>query len=310
MIDVEIVKSIIIYGAISGGAYALLALGFTLIYGVSGVINLAHGSLFMLATYIFFVLATPYGGIQIGLLPALILAAILVAIVGCVVYRLTIHPVIGDPLSIMVVTISLAMIFQESMGLAFGSYRQRVPSLAEGLAIIWGVKVTYSKILAFAASLILFAILWTFITKTKIGRAMRAVSQDREVAMLMGINTQRLYMLTMTISASLAAVAGVLIASSTRGGVTDPYVWTHPLYLSFAIVILGGLGSIKGSLIGAFIIAYVENTFVFAIDPIVARMLALPIGGSLSGAVIMATMIFVILIRPKGLFGKRIELEE
>ena len=308
MIDIELIKAIIIYGAISGGVYALLALGFTLIYGVADVLNLAHGSLFMIGTYIFFVLATPYGGIQIGLLPALILAAIFVAILGIVAYRLTIHPIIEDPLSVMVVTISLAMILQESMVLGFGSYRQPVPSLVEGLANIWGVKVTYSKILAFAASLILFVILLIFITKAKIGRAMRAVSQDREVAMLMGVNTERLYMLTMAISASLVAVAGVLIASSTAG-VTYPHIWTSPLYMSFAIVILGGLGSIKGSLIGAFIIAYVENTFVFAIDPIIARILAFPVGGSLSGAVIMLTMMLVILIRPKGLFGKRVELE-
>lgn len=309
MIDIEIIKAIVIYGAISGGMYALLALGFTLIYGVSDVINLAHGSLFMIGTYIFFVLATPYGGIQIGLIPALILAAIFVAIIGAVTFRLTVHPVIEDPLSIMVVTISLAMIIQESMVLGFGSYRQPVPSLAKGLTTILGVKVTYSKILAFVVSLGLFAILMTFVTRTKIGRGMRAVSQEREVAMLMGVNTERLYMLTMAISGSLAAVAGMLITSSTAG-VTYPHIWPTQLYMSFAVVILGGLGSIKGSLVGAFIISYVENTFVFAIDPIIAGILNFPVGGSLSGAVIMATMLLVILIRPKGLFGKRVELEE
>ena len=309
MIDAEIIKSIIIYGAMSGGVYALLALGFTLIYGVSDVINLAHGGLFMIGTYIFFVLATPYGGFQIELVWALIFAAILVAILGTAIFRLTVHPIIEDPLSVMVVTISIAIILQESMILRFGSGRQTVPSLAMGLATVWGVKVTYSSILAFAASLALFAILLTFVTKTKIGGAMRAISQDREVAMLMGINTERLYMLTMGISASLAAVAGILIVSSTTG-VTYPQVWPQQLYMSFAIVILGGLGSIKGSLVGAFIISYVENTFVFAVDPIVARMLDMAEGGSLSGAVIMATMLLVILVRPKGLFGKRVELED
>jgi branched-chain amino acid transport system permease protein len=127
--------------------------------------------------------------------------------------------------------------------------------------------------------------------------------------MLMGINTEMLYLLTMGISASLAAVAGMLITSSTAG-VTYPHIWPQQLYLSFAVVILGGLGSIKGTLVGAFIISYVENTFVFALDPIIADMLNLPVGGSLSGAVIMATMLLVILVRPKGLFGKRVELEE
>jgi len=294
--------------------YALLALGFTLIYGVSGVINLAHGSLFMLGTYLFFALTVR--SFELWLLPAIILAAFFVAIVGSIVYRVTIHPVVKDQLSVMVVTISLAIIFQQLMILGFTSNRQAVLSLGGELArilgvkelvILWGVKLTYSQILASVVSITLFAILMIFITKTKIGRAMKAISQDREVAMLMGINTERLCMLTMAISASLAAVAGVLIRSIA--GVTDPSVWVHPLYMSFAVVILGGLGSIKGSLIGGLIIGYVENTFVFAIDPLIASILNLPKGGTLSGAVIMLTVLLVLLIRPKGLFGKRIELE-
>jgi len=311
-----LIEEIIIYGAISGGMYALLALGFTLIYGVAEVINLAHGSLFMIGAYMFFSLTTRF--FQLSLLPAIILATIFVAVAASIMYRLTIHPVLGDALSIMVITISVAIIFQELMVLVFTPDRQNVPSIGaeiatilgiQELVIVWGVKLTFSEIFAFVVSLTLFAILWISITKTKIGRAMRAASQDREVAMLMGVNTERLYMLTMAVSAALAAVAGILITSSTGGGVTHPHLWTDQLFLSFAIVILGGLGSIKGSFIGAFIIAYVEKTFVFGLDPIIARMLHLPVGGSLSGAVIMATMMLILLIRPKGLFGKRIELE-
>lgn len=319
MIDVELLKSILLYGVMTGGLYALLAVGFSLIYGVSEVTNLAHGALFMLGTYVFFFLATPYGGIQTNLFLAFILAAISVAIVGSILYRLTIDPVVEDPLMVMVVTISLAMIMQEVLVLGFGSYRQRVPSIGEELAkmlgtedlvVVWGVKLTYSRILAFALSIALFAVLLIYITKAKSGRAMRALSQDREVAMLMGINTGRLSMLAMAISASFAAIAGVLITSSTGGGVTYPHIWRTPLFMAFAIVVLGGLGSIKGAFVGAFIIGYIETIFSFAIDPIIASILNVPGGASLSGAVIMATMLLVLFFRPKGLFGKRVELEE
>jgi len=311
-----LIEEIIIYGTISGGTYALLALGFTLIYGVSEVVNLAHGSLFMLASYMFFALTIRF--FQLGLLPAMILATIFVAVVASILYRLTIHPVLGNTLSIMVITISLAIIFQELMVLVFTSSPQKVPSIGaefarilgvNELVIIWGVKLTFSEIFAFVVSLALFAILLIFVAKSKIGRAMRAASQDREVAMLMGVNTERLYMLTMALSAALAAVAGILLTSSTGGGQTNPYLWRNPLFMSFAIVILGGLGSIKGSFIGAFIIAYVEKTFIFEVDHIIANMLGMPKGGSLSGAVIMATMMLILIIRPKGLFGKRVELE-
>ena len=313
------IESIIIYGAIAGGMYALLAVGFSMIYGVTEITNLAHGGLFMLGSYVYFFFATGYGGIQLDLFSALILAAVIVAIIGSILYRLSLDPVVEDPLSILVVTLSLAVIFQESMILIFGSYRYRVPSIWEefletlgtsDFLMIWGVKTTYSRVLSSLLSLVLFAVLLIFIEKTKIGRAMRALSQDREVAMLMGINIKRVSMLAMAISASFAAVAGVFILSSTRGNVTDPYVWTTPLFMAFSIVILGGLGSIKGALVGAFIIGYVETIFTHGIDPIISDFMNVPRGATLSGAVIMATMLTVLFLRPKGLFGKRIELED
>ena len=128
---------------------------------------------------------------------------------------------------------------------------------------------------------------------------MRAASQDREVAMLMGINTERLYMLAMVVSAMLAAVASIFITASTSMS-AGAYMWLHPLGLSFSIVILGGLGSIKGSLLGGFIIGYAEQTVAIAV----------PEGGAIIGVVPLTVMLLVLLLRPKGLFGKRIELEE
>ncbi len=286
------IESIIINGAILGGIYALLALGFTLIYGVSGVINLAHGAFFMLGAFMFSAFA-PLGPVQ-----ALILAAIFVAVIGSIVYRLLIHPVIGDEIAIMVATVCTALIFQQLMYIQFG-FSAPIPHFIEGSVIIWGVTVPYSKLLTFAISVGLFASLGMFITKSKIGRAMRAVSQDREVAMLMGVNTERLYMLTTSISAAFAAVAGVSFCISF-GGWASPAMWLGPLFVSFGIVILGGLGSIKGSFIGGFIIAYASKI----IEDI------LPEGGQIVAAVPMVIIVLILLARPKGLFGKRIEMEE
>jgi len=301
-----LIEEIIIFGGIASGVYALLALGFTLIYGISGIVNLAHGSFYMLGAYLFsFITALSLlePETMSNSILALVLAVILVAIIGSAIFRLAIHPIIGDEVAVMVVTVSLAIIFQQLILIIFGVSFLPVMwpkgSILTTSFRIFGVTVDYSRVLAFVASMILFIALSIFIKWTKIGKAMRAVSQDREAAMLMGINTERLYMLTMAISAMLAATAGILITTSTtrHAGV---YMWLHPLALSFAIVILGGLGSIKGSLIGAFIIGYAEQTVAITV----------PEGGAIIGVVPLTVMVLVLLLRPKGLFGKRIEMEE
>jgi branched-chain amino acid transport system permease protein len=277
--------------------YALLALGFTLIYGVSGVVNLAHGSFYMLGAYMFYV----FGPFVFDVPPvlALILAVVFTGVVSSILYRLTIHPILGDEVGVMVATVCLALIFQQLMLLVFGPPNVPVTPLVKGSVIILDVSVTYARILAFSVSLILFVSLWLFISKSKVGKAMRAVSQDREVAMLMGINTERLYMLAMAVSSMLAGVAGIFIAGSTTG-VAGAWMWMYPLALSFSIVILGGLGSIKGSLIGGFIIGYAEQTVA----------IAAPEGGAIVSVVPFTVMVIVLLLRPKGLFGKRIEMED
>jgi len=296
---IALIETIILYGAISGAVYALLALGFTLIYGMTRVVNLAHGSFYMLGAYLFYVFgelilheAHPF--------VALLFAVVSVGIVGGIVYRLTIHPVLGDEVAVMVVTIGLALIFQQLMLLIFGSQNVSVEPLVEEVSVIvWGVSLSYPRILVFAVSLVLFVCLVIFIMKMKIGKAMRAVSQDREAAMLMGINTERLYILTMVISSALAAVAGIFVAASTIR-VAATWMWFYPLALSFSIVVLGGLGSIKGSLIGAFVIGYAEQTVAIAV----------PEGGAIITVVPFTIMVLLLLLRPKGLFGKRVEMEE
>lgn len=295
-----------INGLLSGAVYALLALGFTLIYGVSGVVNLAHGAFLMIGAYMFSLFSSFLFSVlgPLDVMPILIIilafvmAAAFVGAIGSIVYRLIVHPILGDDVGIMVVTISLALIFQQLVLLLWG-YTIPVPLFVQGYTLIWGVRVTYIELIVSAISLGLFGILWLVVTKSKIGKAMRAVSQDHEAAMLMGISTERLYMLTMGVSTALAALAGIFFSSAYLAGQASAHMWYSPLFISFAIVVLGGLGSIKGTLLGGFIIAYSVHS--------VSSLI--PEGGQLISAVPVVVMVLILLTRPKGLFGKRIEME-
>ncbi len=297
------IKKLAIFGSISGSVFALLALGFTLIYGVADVVNMSHGAFYMLGAYAFSVLLTSLGYHPLTnrssflLIGALILAAVFIGLVGIVVYRVLIHPIIEDTLSVLVVTIGATLMLHQIMLFWFGDKNLPVRKLLDGTVDVFGVTLSNHELLSLVLSLSLIAILWIFIAKSKIGGAMRAAAQDREVAKLMGINTARVYMLTIAISASLAAIAGVLLSPPAASPVLRD--WTYPLVMSFAIVIVGGLGSIKGSLVGAFIIGFAEKSV-----PIF-----FPGGSFLKGAIALVVMVVVLVLRPKGLFGKRVEAE-
>ena len=295
---------LLVRGAIRGGTFSLLSLGFTLIYGISGIINLSYGSLYMVATFIFYTIGVYIllgTASTIVLVLVLVVSAIIVAVIGAFLYRTIIHQVLGDEVAVMVVTVCIALILQEIIKIGFGIPPVNVGwptgSYFRGLRKIVGVVVSNAEILAALSSLAIFVLLYVLIKKTKIGNAMTAVSQDREAAMLMGVNTDRLYTLTMAISALLAGAAGILTTTSTTT-LAFPFMWMQPLFTAFSIVILGGLGSIKGSLVGGFIIAYSEIAFTIFVDAPIA------------GVAPLSIMVLVLLLRPKGLFGKRIEMED
>ena len=193
-------------------------------------------------------------------------------------------------------TIALAVIIQETVLLAFGGHFRGVSSLISGYATIVGVKVTYQYLLTFGAVFIILFGTWALLMKTKLGIAIRATAQDRAIANLMGINVSRIGMITMGIAVALAAIAGALVAPLFT---LTPYMWMHPLVMVLAVVVLGGLGSIKGSFVGALILGFTETLVVFLV----------PMGAFLKGAVALAIMLVIILIRPEGLFGVSFEEE-
>jgi branched-chain amino acid transport system permease protein len=286
-------QDILVTGLINGGVYALLAIGFSLIFGVARIVNIAHTAFYMLGAYCFYALMVKLG---LGYPLSGILAVSAVTAFSLLCYRLVIQPVREHEAAVLIATIALALIFQELMLFSFGGHYLGIPSTLEGAVRLAGVSIPYQRLLILVVAAAMLIGVWFLLYRTRLGLAIRATANDLEVANLMGMNVQRVAMATVGISVALAAVAGVVVAPVF---VVDPFMWLAPLVTMLAIVVLGGLGSLKGSLIGALIIGYVEAITVFA----------LPGGAYLKGAVALLIMVVVLLARPEGLFGVAFEEE-
>jgi branched-chain amino acid transport system permease protein len=278
---------------VNGGVYALLAIGFSLIFGVARIVNIAHTAFYMLAAYCFYTLLTKTG---LGFLLSGLISVGAVTLLSVVCYRLVIEPVREHESAVLIATIALALVFQELMLYTFGGHFLGIPSTLEGSVRFLGVSIPYQRLLILVVAAAALALVWFLLYRTRFGLAIRATANDLEVANLMGMNVHRVAMATVAISVALAAVAGVVVAPVF---VVDPFMWLAPLVTMLAIVVLGGLGSMKGSLIGALIIGYVEAITVFAV----------PAGAYLKGAVALLIMVIVLLARPEGLFGVAFEEE-
>ena len=286
-------QEILITGLVNGGVYALLAIGFSLIFGVARIVNIAHTAFYMLAAYCFYALLVTF---KLPVLLAGVIAVAAVTVLSVICYKIVIEPVREHESAVLIATIALALIFQELMLVAFGASFLGIPSTFEGVATVMGVKIPYQRLLILAVAAAMLGGTWALLYRTRLGLAIRATADDLEVANLMGMNVHRVAMATVAISVALAAVAGVVVAPVF---VVDPLMWLAPLVSVLAIVVLGGLGSLRGSLIGALIIGYVEAITVFA----------LPQGAFLKGAVSLSIMVLVLLARPEGLFGVVFEEE-
>ena len=285
--------NIIITGLITGSMLALLAISFSLIFGVARIVNIAHTAFYMVAGYCIFSLTGKFG---FNPVMGMMIAVVVVTVLGLLAYKFLIDPIREHEAAVLIATIALALIFQEAVMLIYtGDYRT-VSALIEGYFLVTGVKVFYQQVLTFGVVLVVLALLWFLLMKTKLGLAIRSTAEDREVANLMGMNDSRLAMITMGISVALAGFTGAVLAPLT---VLSPYMWMEPLILMMAVVVLGGLGSIKGSFVAAYILGFTEALVVFMI----------PKGAFLKGSVALTIMILVLLLRPEGLFGISFEEE-
>ena len=277
---------ILIQGLLLSGLYALIAVGFTLIFSVGRVLNLAYGSYIMIAGYVYF-----YFSQLLGLPPivGLLLAGILGSCMGLLKYNLIVKPLKGDHIPVEISTLILAVVLQSAIILYFGNSAKILLPIFQGVIHIGNATVTYNVLAATLVSWLILIVLFVFIRKTHVGRAMQAVSMDSKGASISGVNINKINMFTWGISGFLGAIAGVFFASYTQ---LSPSMWVAPLIIAIAIVIVGGIGSIIGTLVVAHIIGFMEIISIALISP------------QLRGVFTMLLVIIVLIIRPKGLFGR------
>ena len=237
--------AIVVNGLLYGGTYALLAVGFALVFGVAKIINMSHTGFYMVAAYLIFT-ATSILGIPIWMAAGLAIAGS--GLIGLVAYRLCLDRIKTHETAVLIVSVGLALLFQEILLLAFGGGYKAIPHFVPGFISLGHYQVSYQSFMAIVVSAIALIAVWLLLSKTMLGIAIRAVAEDQEAASLVGFNVSRISMIIMGISVLLAAVASSVAAPVFT---ISPLMWLHPLVIVLAAVILGGLGSIKGSVIGA-----------------------------------------------------------
>ena len=294
--------NILVYTVVHGSAYALLAVGFSLIFGVARILNMAHTALCMVAAYVVFRLMSPIHGTEMGLVPAIIISIAAVTLLGMLIYRFVIDRVREHHGAVLLITIALAIFMEQALTLIFFRSPAAVSFFIDGYTIILGVKVLNHHLLIIGITAALIIAVHLFLSKTRMGIAVRAVANDTEIASLMGMNPSRVLMITMTITTALAAIAGILIAPDRV--FINPSVWGNTLMSVMVVVVIGGLGSMKGSIIGAALIALVEALCIY--DPL--KLFGYGAAYLIYLFVLLA-MVIVLIARPAGLFGTLFEEE-
>ena len=277
-------------GLNQGAIYALIALGYTMVYGIAKMLNFAHGDVIMVGAYTLFVTMGTLG------LPAylgVILSIVFCAVLGVVLEKIAYKPLRGSsPLAVLITAIGVSYFLQSLALLIFGSQQQKVESVVNLPSIYLGaVELSGESIVTLGTTILIMIALTLFIKKTKTGRAMLALSEDRGAAQLMGINVNRTISITFAIGSGLAAVAGALFVSSY--GFVGPYTGSLPGIKAFVAAVLGGIGSIPGAMLGGILLGIIESFSKAYIST------------QLSDAIVFGVLILVLLVRPSGLLGRK-----
>ncbi len=282
----------LINGVSLGSIYAVIALGYTMVYGIAKMLNFAHGDVIMVGAYIVFAL-TSYAGANPYL--ALVISMAACTLLGMAIERFAYKPLRGaSPLAVLITAIGVSYFLQNMALLIFGSQAKSFTSIVNLPALtLAGGKITISAetIVTIIVSLIIMVSLTLFVNKTKPGRAMLAVSEDKGAAQLMGVNVNATISLTFAIGSGLAAVAGVLLCSAYP--TLSSQTGAMPGIKAFVAAVLGGIGSIPGAVIGGVLIGIIE---------ILSRSY---ISSQMADAIVFAVLIIVLLVKPTGILGKK-----
>lgn len=282
----------IIYGINAGSIYALIALGYTMVYGIVKLINFAHGDILMMGAYIGLFAITSLN-LPLGL-------AIILAMVGCSIFGMLIDKIAYKPLrnapriSALITALGISLFLQSSFAVLFGLEVRKMPEIEwlDGEIMLGNLRIPYVTILIIVLSVTCMIGLQFIVRKTKIGKAMRAVSEDMAAAKLMGINVDKTISITFAIGSALGALGGVLYSIAYYQ--ISPYMGVMPGLKAFVAAVLGGIGIIPGAMFGGYIMGIIESLTKGFISP------------TWSNAIVFSILILVLLFKPSGLLGKNI----
>lgn len=283
----ELLIQTAVNAAYAASYMALIAVGLVLIFGVMGVINFAHGELYMAGAYAIVYL---YAGMQMPFLVAVAIGLVFVGLLGILMEWSMFRPLRDNPLGGLIASIGFLLVLQSSAVMLFGVRAQNVPAVSRERLDVAGAVLTVDRFMVIAATVVLLSALWAFLRFTRFGRALRAVSQDREAAALQGISINQTARWAMFIGAALAGVAGAFTAPLVP---VTPYMGHAVIVTAFIIIIVGGIGSLEGAVIAAVLYAVVNTVVTTFFDGVIASIVGLLL------------MLAVLIVRPQGLFGAR-----
>ena len=285
----------VINGISLGSVYAIIALGYTMVYGIAKMLNFAHGDVIMIGGYMCFIATM---SLHLGTIPSILIAVIVCTLLGIVIERLAYKPLrSASSLAVLITAIGVSYFLQNAALLIWSSNTKSFKSVVAGVQPVklFGDKLSISAeaILTIAVSVVIMICLTLFTGKSKMGKAMRAVSEDRGAAQLMGINVNKTISMTFAIGSGLAAIAGVLLLSSYSS--LTPTTGSMPGIKAFTAAVFGGIGSIPGTMLGGILLGVIE---------ILGKAY---ISQELSDAIVFAVLIIVLIFKPTGLLGKKIK---
>jgi len=273
-----------------GAVYALIALGYTMVYGTIRLINFAHGDIFMLGGFIGFLLVTLIPGLPVVvMIPA---AMLLTALVGVLIERVAYRKLRNaQRMSLVITALGVGIFLENLVRLVVGPQARQIPAQLPNKALKFanGVVITEDKILIIAISLLLMVVLWIFVNKTLIGTAMRAVADNKDAVQLMGVNLNLVISTTFAVGSALAAAGGIFFGQAYS---IDPYMGIDLGWKAFIAAVIGGIGSIEGAVLGSFLLAGVEVLTVAYLS------------SNLKNGIAFGLLIILLLIRPNGIMGR------
>ncbi len=279
----------VINGLSIGSIYALVALGYTMVYGIAKLINFAHGEIIMVGSYVVFVSFTMLG---LPMIISIMLSVIVCAVLGVVIEKVAYKPLRGaSRISLLITAIGVSFLLQSLFQLIFTANPKAFPVVIKMNPIrVGSISISANYMVTVVISVFLMILLERFVKMTKTGKAMRAVSEDQGAAQLMGININRTISITFAIGSALAAVAGVLY--STSYPLINPYMGSFLGIKAFIAAVLGGIGSIPGAVLGGFLLGLIES------------LSKAYISSQMADAIVFSTLILMLVIKPSGILGK------